>query len=890
MEPVSRRASRASAGAAPESPLEAAAAWLLGAIVVGSVLAVGTVHLPVLLVVGALVTASTAIAARAARRVGLPCPPPAIVALALAAWSALQAVPIPMRWLEAIAPANADVWARALLPLGEAAPARASVSIDPGASLIEALKWALYAGTFATAAFVAARRGAVLGIGLVVAAAAVAALTTIGHGLAGARAVWGLYEPSFAVSPWHVGPLLNPNNLAGYLNLGVLCALGLLLMRNPPVPRWAMGVVVALLVGVEITSASRAGVAALPAAVVVLALLLRRRASRSGREQPEAEGEGEAGRRRARAMRRPEATKWLLGAALGGGAMLALLGGAEQAWQELYDDSAEKLGMVGWVKPLVRDHPVLGIGRGAFESVFPAYRVTAGHGVYTHAENFPAQWASEWGLPVAVLALAAFAWTLRPSRLGARRGALALGAMVGAAALLVQNLFDLGLEIPAVCIALATALGSLHGDAVRRRGGEREARRPSRRSGVWAAGGVVVAGAALSFAALRWGWHDVASDRAAVRRAFEAASASGDATKAARLAALRAHLREAMRRHPAEPYFSLVGALAAWTAKDESPIPWLQRTLERSQISGRAHLLLAEVLGAQGRTGQALFELRLAAEHDTALAPHAARLAVRWTSDPDELVTAVPDGPLGGAMLDAMGERLARIGRREAGARVDAQAIARDPHLVGPRLRKGAELVAAIVRAEPEGPCAERERCEKEVLAHVAALEASEPRASHGARLRARLLVATGRVAEAEKLLDAACETASDRPACLMAKLEAAADAKSTARLDPIAKELLSASCRTEAACAEAAAWIGELRASRGDWGAAVGYFARAAREQPSEARWLRLAEAATRAGAHAEAAAALEKVAQQRGGGDEALQKRIREARERALGGILVP
>src|SRR5204863_415700 len=82
------------------------------------------------------------------------------------------------------------------------------------------------------------RRGAAWGITVVFVAAVLAALTTVGHGLAGATRVFGLYQPAFHASSWHIGPLLNPNNLAGYLNLGALSGLGLMQARKPRIPAW----------------------------------------------------------------------------------------------------------------------------------------------------------------------------------------------------------------------------------------------------------------------------------------------------------------------------------------------------------------------------------------------------------------------------------------------------------------------------------------------------------------------------------------------------------------------------------------------------------------------------------------------------------------------------
>src|SRR5258708_14605773 len=93
-----------------------------------------------------------------------------------------------------------------------------------------------------------------------------------------------------------------------------------------------------------------------------------------------------------------------------------------------------------------------------------------------------------------------------------------------------------------------------------------------------------------------------------------------------------------------------------------------------------------------------------------------------------------------------------------------------------------------------------------------------------------------------------------------------------------------AASCESTD-CANLATWIGDLMAQRGDWGGASAYYGRATREQPTEVRWLKLAQAASQLGAHAQAADALSKVGQLRGRIDPELQAQIAEHRGKAIG-----
>lgn len=866
---------------------EATLAWLVALATGGSVLAIGSVHLPALIALAVVAFTAAAIACviqvEDSRR-----PPfaslPVLTLVGLAAFTALQAASMPMSWLSTIAPLNADIWSRALLPLGEGSPRFGSLSLDPGASLVESLKWLTYAAIFTAASALGARRGGAWGVGVVFASAVLAAITTISHGLLGATKVFGLYQPTFTASAWHIGPLLNPNNLAGYLNLGAMCGLGVLLMHRPLVPPWAAALGVAVVMAVEILAGSRGGLLALLVGIAAVAALSWRRKKSSSPGAP--------GQSRARVL-------WLLGAVVCGGGALAALGGTHETWAELYDQNLQKLGVVRFATPLVRDFTWLGVGRGAFESVFPAYKATRGNIVHTHAENFPMQWIAEWGAPVGIAAMALFARSFSPRNVGAPRSAVATGAWVGLAVLLLQNLLDLALEIPAVCVALFVALGSLWGDGRRRRLPRSEGRAVEalsegalRAKARVAAAATAALGLAAIAAVIAWGSHDLKGDRAAILDAYKRMDAKSRDARAA----IRSELRAAMLRHPAEPYFPLMGALVAWTGRDQEPMPWLQRALERDPMNARAHLLLADVLAARKAVSQALLELRLVAENDPALVAPAAEAALRLTRVYEDLLRAVPEGKEGAATLDELGVRLNTTGDWMVRSRCDREAIARDPSLVGPRWREASELIFALGPHPRSNLCADRSWCDREIEAHAEAIALARPRSSLPAELRARKLLAEGRPDDAERLLHVECAKAADRGDCLRLRVEAAAvvtagdRAAAADRVTAAVKDYLSASCVRSDRCADAATWAGDRRADRGEWGAAVALYSRAAREDPTEARYLKLADAATRSKAYAEAADALEKVAQKRGGADPELRRRIDEQRSLAAGVLIKP
>jgi hypothetical protein len=838
----------------------------------GSVLAIGTVHLPALLIVAALAFASLTLAIGTAIPVSrLLRSPPIWVGIGLSVYTLLQAIPIPMWLLASIAPSNADVWARALLPFGQQGPQWASISLDPGASMVEVLKWLTYTAVFGSASVLAAKRGAAWGIAIVFVSAILVAVTTVAHGLAGATKVFGIYEPRFAVAPWHVAPLLNANNLAGYLNLGAMCGLGLLVMRKPLFAPWLIGFGVAMIVGVDVTCASRAGFVALPLGILTFALT-----GVFGLDNTEE-----------RRNLSQTASKWLAAVAVGGGGVLALLGGTTETWRELYDKNLEKAAMLLWTKPMVREHPWFGIGRGAFEGVFPAYRMHPGNIVFTHPENFPSQWISEWGLPVGLLAMATFGWLFRPRNLGVTRSSLLAASTIGIGVVLLQNLFDLALEVPAVSAALACTLGSIWGDKKRRGVGRlrtTESIEPSSRRSA-AIGVVALAGVGAIAAAARFGWHSLSDERESAYLALERL----DVRAPGPVAEFRGQLRSAILRHPAEPYFPLAGAVVAWTVKDTSPIPWLQRSLERASLNGRAHFLLSEVLASRGARSQALLELRLAVQDDPELTGAAARAAVGLTKNIDQLRSVVPSSSTGAAFLETLAAQLGTSKDRELRISLNRESLDRDPSRPSPHITLAYELLEQLKDSSaPDCVGLRRQACADEILQHAAAIDRAQPGTSVATQIRASLLLTRGKADEAERLLADECGSVTDRLSCLYARATAAAKIKESSRLIRPVKELMGAGCGSPKSCAETATWVGDLMASRGDWGGASTYFSRASTEEPTESRWLKLAEAAAQLGAHGEAADALEKVAHLRGGADPALRTQIDGHRAKAMGRLV--
>src|SRR5262245_25069769 len=163
-----------------------------------------------------------------------------------------------MDWLERWAPLNADIWSRALRPFGAPPAELASISLAPGRTLVEALRFSSYGLVFAVSARIAGRNGVASIAWIIFGNALLVAAVTAVHQMIGAERLYGVYTPLNSLS---VAPILNNNSLAGYLNLGLCCGLGLL-FRGRPGPLSPLLGVGLLLVSAEVILCQSRGAAA----------------------------------------------------------------------------------------------------------------------------------------------------------------------------------------------------------------------------------------------------------------------------------------------------------------------------------------------------------------------------------------------------------------------------------------------------------------------------------------------------------------------------------------------------------------------------------------------------------------------------------------------------
>jgi hypothetical protein len=205
--------------------------WLFAATVPVSVLALGSLHPIVLCVMASWAALSCSLLwmhppNRMPRGSGT-----ILLAFAiLIGATVLQAVPLPASTVAALAPANADIWGRALSPLREAGPAWHPITVAPAATHQEVLRGLFYASTFFAALRISTMEGGCAFLErVVVASVGVLALAHLAHPIIGAERVFGVYRPReiYAYRAGRYGPLLNANHLAAYLNLTSARASGL---------------------------------------------------------------------------------------------------------------------------------------------------------------------------------------------------------------------------------------------------------------------------------------------------------------------------------------------------------------------------------------------------------------------------------------------------------------------------------------------------------------------------------------------------------------------------------------------------------------------------------------------------------------------------------------
>lgn len=633
-----------------------------------------------------------------------------VVLLGLAGYTGLQCAPLPLPWLAALDSLHAETWGRVMRLLD--VTTSVTLSLEPDTTRFEAVRLVCYGLTWGAVAGRAKVEGP-LGVARWVAwLCAALALVTLLHRVLGVGQVYGGYAPRFSGSRW-VGPLLNPNNLGGSCNLGVFCALACSSRRggsgNPVYFAIAVG-----LACLTVLTGSRGAVIALGGgALLFLGAWLRAR------------------------QRLPAMQYW--GLAYGVVSLLTLIALTldRPVIEDLSGRSVEKVNLLRWGVSVVRAHPWWGVGMGAFDAEVTTVSGQGGNVAFPYVECFPLDAMTAWGVPVGASVIAVLGVGLWRIGGGLRTHAMRLGLCV----VLLQNLTDLGLQVPGLMLPWVSVFAACWGGATRRTWSVSEGGSDHGWIGGASAFGAIVLGALLA--------SPVVAPIGVLRQelAQQVTTANGESS-----------LDDALLRHPGDAY--LLRMRAALGVRDQKPdaLAWVNAALLRAPSDARTHLLLAHALLSRGRVSQALPSLRAAAM-DRALHPEIVHLLGVWA--PTRVVDAAPEGPFGAALLRLVAgnrpldERVALLERAELLAPNDPNTLVESTQA---RLRR--------VEAKAQ-PCEVNSACHRELGAAVARARELGATPAQVRVLDALLSAAAGQVQVGFDTLMTGCERSPRARACL---------------------------------------------------------------------------------------------------------------------------
>ena len=269
----------------------------------------------------------------------------------------------------------------------------------------------------------------------------------------GAHRIYGIVETPGGL----FGPYVNPDHFAGLMEMlipvAVLYIAGQRGRSSLEASVWSV-IAVTLALASLLLSGSRGGLLALSAEILIATIALRRA------------GAGTTERRRlTMAAAVALCAGIMLFAYVDPGRVAKKLGSVAYVNSNWGNWAGERKNMTLDSLRMWRDHPVLGVGLGDFETAYPRYQSFPTDMWIDHAHNDYAEAVAETGLVGALLILSALALFLRlafrdwgrPFR--SQTGWIRLGAAIGCCGLLVHSCFDFNLHIPANAAWFAVLAG-----------------------------------------------------------------------------------------------------------------------------------------------------------------------------------------------------------------------------------------------------------------------------------------------------------------------------------------------------------------------------------------------------------------------------------------------
>jgi O-antigen ligase len=259
------------------------------------------------------------------------------------------------------------------------------------------------------------------------------------------RLFW--FRPMPAAGAGTGGPFVNRNHFAGYMEMLIPIPVALSLSRAIRGEARLLYAFAAAIMGIaEVASLSRGGLVSLVFGLIFLAVVSARQ------KRNDAQSTGKAS-----IIFHPAVLIIAMAGAIIAG--VVWVGADLDMVSRITNDplttgaTMDRRAVWGDTLKMFSAHPILGVGLGAFETVYPIYGRGDGTYVIQFAHNDYIQVLADGGIVGGALALWFIIVVFRAFARGARRrdpllGALALGGASGIVAILVHSLFDFNLQLP----------------------------------------------------------------------------------------------------------------------------------------------------------------------------------------------------------------------------------------------------------------------------------------------------------------------------------------------------------------------------------------------------------------------------------------------------------
>ncbi len=617
-----------------------------------SPLAIGSVHLWSLIVVWilAMVAFLSLVVAGYRRKSAMKLYPMGALLLAASGLTLFQLIPVPAFMVRLLNPASAELFDFVLGGTGlwDEAGWR-SLSLQPPATAVELIKWSVYGLVFLVVINRYTNRHHARRLLKTVAwSGFVVALVGFFSKLFMADSILGVY--AFKGEMRFFSTFVNSNHLAGYTGLCTPLIVGLALSSRYRQEK-ALYAFMAVITGAAlIASLSRGGMIAFGIGCVFLMVFAMTRSMKDFR-------------------------KVLMIQVVAAGVLLI----AGYLFYDTIINELRTLGNLqaieedakirGWegTLPMMAQHPIVGVGRGAFSTAYPKYKSVMLQGTFSHAENQVLQYMTEWGPLFGGLFVVGFVICFLMALRRAKHSFTMGGCLAGIFAVSAHNLVDFNLEIVGVALPFVVVLGVLAVSPFTHAGRptkfERYFRLPYKIQPVLLGLTGLIGGACLSYAAS----NNIDRMTDNLMRHANVNPTEPCSNNAFGMAAC-----EIMRSHPADFMTPLLLGklyLQEKPPKLQPAIHWLNRAQYLNPTMSLPHWLSGRALYLGGYEDQAMLEYRSAIHLDQKVLPEVIEEIFRLTKSPEMAIRATPNNAQASMQLAVLLTRKKEIQAAKKAAR-----------------------------------------------------------------------------------------------------------------------------------------------------------------------------------------------------------------------------